>query len=43
MYYIGIDIGGTNVKAGIVDGDGKIVIKSSIPTSSDKDYKKIVV
>ena len=42
MYYIGIDVGGTNVKAGIVDGDGKIVIKSSIPTSSDKDYKKIV-
>lgn len=42
MYYVGVDIGGTNVKAGIVDEDGKIVIKSSIPTDSVKDYKKIV-
>ena len=41
MYYVGVDIGGTNVKAGIIDETGKIVVKSSIPTDSDKDYKKI--
>lgn len=41
MYYIGIDIGGTNVKSGIVDEEGKIVIKSSIPTDGGKNYKKI--
>lgn len=41
MYYIGIDIGGTNVKAGIVDQKGKIVIKSSIPTDRGLDYTVI--
>lgn len=42
MYYVGIDIGGTNVKIGIVDEEGKIVVKASIATAGDKDYKKIV-
>lgn len=35
MYMIGIDIGGTFVKAGIVDKDGNIVTKSSIKTPLD--------
>ena len=35
MYYIGIDIGGTTIKGGIVEKDGTIVYKSSIPTVPD--------
>ena len=38
MYYIGIDLGGTNIAAGIVSEDGKIVKKASIPTPSMDDY-----
>ncbi len=33
MYYIGIDIGGTNLKAGIIDKDGNIIKKGSTKTS----------
>ena len=32
MYYIGVDLGGTNIAAGIVDSDYKIVAKGSVPT-----------
>ena len=32
MYYIGVDVGGTTIKVGIVDRLGKIVAKSHIPT-----------
>lgn len=42
MYVFGVDIGGTGVKAGIVDESGRIVIKSSIPTDRGHDYKVIV-
>lgn len=31
MYYIGIDLGGTNVAAGLVDQDGKLLGKASVP------------
>jgi len=31
MYYIGIDLGGTNVAAGIVEEDGKLLGKASVP------------
>ena len=36
MYYIGLDIGGTNLKAGVVDESGKIIGESSIPTGADR-------
>ena len=32
MYYIGIDLGGTNIVAGIVDESGSIVYKDSVKT-----------
>ncbi len=32
MYYLGIDLGGTNVKAGVVSSEGKIISKVSAPT-----------
>lgn len=31
MYYIGIDLGGTNVAAGVTDKDGRLLGKASIP------------
>ena len=42
MYAIGVDIGGTGVKTGIVDEKGKILKKSYIPTSKSHDYRTIV-
>lgn len=43
---VGIDIGGTNTKFGIVTRDGKLLFKSSCPTNSDKPiaqlFKKIL-
>ena len=36
-YYIGIDIGGTNIKAGIVDEQGAILNETSIPTGADRE------
>lgn len=33
MYYLGIDLGGTNIVAGVVDEDGKIIVKANCKTS----------
>ena len=40
--YIGIDLGGTNIAAGIVREDGKIVVPSSVPTLSQRPTDEIV-
>lgn len=42
MYYIGIDLGGTNIAAGIVDQDFKIVTKGSVPTNADRPADEII-
>ena len=42
MYYIGIDLGGTNIAAGIVDDSGNIGKKMSVPTPSLDDYCVVV-
>lgn len=42
MYYIGIDLGGTNIKAGICDENGKILIKDSVKTHVDKGLEYVV-
>ena len=43
MYYLGIDLGGTNIAAGLVDENFNIVHKDSIPTNAqDRDDKAIV-
>ncbi len=42
MYYLGIDLGGTNIAIGIVDEDYKIIKKGSTPTVSDRDLEEIV-
>ncbi len=38
-YYIGIDIGGTNMKIGIVNKDGESLSLSSIPTEANRGPK----
>ena len=32
MYYLGVDLGGTNIKAALVDADGAIIKEVSTPT-----------
>ncbi len=40
--YIGIDLGGTNIAVGIVDGEGKILSKTSSPTCSRRSFEEVV-
>ncbi len=42
MKSIGIDLGGTNIKAGLVDKSGKILFKTSVPTESEHGYKHVI-
>lgn len=42
MYYIGVDLGGTNIAVGLVDEEGRIVHKDSIQTGRDRSYKDII-
>ncbi|HEX3027760.1 MAG TPA: ROK family protein, partial [Clostridia bacterium] len=42
MYYVGIDLGGTNIAAGVVDENGKILLKDSIPTNRGRSYQEII-
>jgi len=42
MNYVGIDVGGTNVKIALVDEKGKIVKKSSIKTQSTRDAAHVI-
>ena len=40
-YYLGVDLGGTNIKAGVTDENGNILLKSSIKTDAAGDAKRI--
>jgi len=42
MYNIGIDLGGTNIAAAVVDEKGIMISKGSVPTLRERDYKEIV-
>lgn len=42
MYTVGIDLGGTNIKAGLVDETGRIVYKESVKTHAERDAAAIV-
>lgn len=42
MYYIGIDLGGTNIAVGLVDEEGKIIHKDSVPTLNEREYPEII-
>ena len=42
MYYLGIDLGGTNIAAGIVNENYEIIKKKSTPTLANRDGKLII-
>lgn len=42
MYYLGIDLGGTNIAAGIVDESYHIIAKKSVPTCAERRVEAII-
>ena len=42
MYYVGIDVGGMSLKAGIVDEKGNIIIKKAVKTIPGRAGELIV-
>ena len=42
-YYIGVDIGGTNIKTGVVDSSGQILGESSVPTGADRHQEVVLL
>lgn len=42
MLYIGIDVGGTTIKAGVVDEAGKILHKSACPTGIERGHEAVI-
>ena len=42
MFYIGVDLGGTGIKAGVVDEQGKILAKASCPTGVERGYGPVI-
>lgn len=41
-YRAGIDLGGTNIKAGIVDGNQEIIAEASAPTKAERPYQEVI-
>jgi len=41
-YAIGVDLGGTTIKTGIVSSDGKIIAQSKFPTLGEKGPKAVI-
>lgn len=42
MYYLGVDLGGTNIAIGLVDENLKIVFKDSVPTGASRPTNEIM-
>ena len=42
MYYIGVDLGGTNIAVGLLDENFKIVAKEKCPTKTERDISEIM-
>lgn len=42
MYYIGVDLGGTNIAVGIVNKEGGLVAKKSVKTCAEKGFDYIM-
>jgi len=42
MVYVGIDVGGTGLKAGVVDENGKIISKVSCPTGVERGHEAVI-
>lgn len=41
-YYIGVDIGGMSIKAGLVDEKGRITVKNSCKTKPERHYSEVI-
>ena len=41
-YFIGIDLGGTNIAAGVVSEEGQLICKTSLPTGAGRPAEAIV-
>ncbi len=41
QYTIGIDLGGTNIKAGILDGGGELIYRCSIETQAEHGFEHV--
>lgn len=42
MYYLGIDLGGTNIAIGIVDENWNIIVKDSVPTGAEREGRAVI-
>lgn len=42
MYYLGVDLGGTNIAVGIVTYEGKIIAKKSVKTMAERPFEEII-
>lgn len=42
MYSIGVDVGGTGIKIGVVDKNGNIIYRDSCPTDVESGFDKII-
>ncbi len=41
--YVGIDLGGTNIAAGVVDENGRILTSSSVPTGAERGAEAVAL
>jgi len=41
-YYLGIDLGGTDIKTGVIDNDYKLIAKHVIPTQAKRSAKEVI-
>ncbi len=41
-YYVGVDVGGTDIKGGIIDEEGNFLVKSTTPSESAKGSEHMV-
>ena len=42
MFYIGVDLGGTGIKVGVVNEQGEIIAKASCPTGVERGYGPVI-
>jgi glucokinase len=42
QYYLGIDLGGTNISAGVVDAAGKVITKHAVPLGKPKTRLEVI-
>lgn len=42
MLYLGVDLGGTGIKVGVVNVKGEVIAKDSCPTKRERPYQEII-